>query len=90
VHLAVKYDVVATVLMIFLRINLPNVFSLKSTKTNRPGPHILLFKAKFFTTVKYKRFKHYLLTSKHEILRSSSTVHLYESSSYPIIHSTLS
>jgi len=33
----------------------------------------------FFHYCEYKQLKHYLLTSKHEILRSGSTVHLYES-----------
>jgi len=34
----------------------------------------------------YKQVKRYLLLIKHEILWSGSTVHLYKSWSYPIIH----
>jgi len=39
---------VATILMIFLRINLPNVVQFKEYK-GKSGPRILLSKAKFFT-----------------------------------------
>jgi len=51
---------VATILMIFLRINLSNFVQFKQYY-GKSEPHVLLFKARFFSNryCEYKRFKHW-------------------------------
>ena len=66
VHFGCKiWHLVATVLIIFLRINLPNFVQFKQYR-GKSGPRVLLFKARFFTTVNINSKQWYLNGEKQK------------------------
>ena len=68
VHFGCKiWHLVATVLIIFLRINLPNFVQFKQYR-GKSGPRVLLFKARFFTTVNINS-KHWYLNGEKQKCR---------------------